>query len=76
VETYNTNYLKENQGLDRNAIYAEAVLKVEKLNTQAQQRGAIVQGRSLSPYRLRYTSHFQHHLRFWLTTAVKNIDAR
>jgi chorismate dehydratase len=28
---------------------AEAVLKSEKLNTQAQQRGAIVQGRSLPP---------------------------
>ncbi|MDR1289799.1 MAG: hypothetical protein LBK06_01210 [Planctomycetaceae bacterium] len=36
-------------------IYAEAVLKFGKLNTQAQQRGAIVQGRSLPPYRLRYT---------------------
>ncbi|MDR1291683.1 MAG: glycosyltransferase family 39 protein [Planctomycetaceae bacterium] len=30
-------------------FYAEAVLKSEKLNTQAQQRGAIVQGRSLPP---------------------------
>ncbi|MDR1289677.1 MAG: hypothetical protein LBK06_00600 [Planctomycetaceae bacterium] len=38
-------------------MYAEAVLKVEKLNTQAQQRGAIVQGRSLSPYRLRYKNN-------------------
>ncbi|MDR1479866.1 MAG: hypothetical protein LBJ00_13110 [Planctomycetaceae bacterium] len=27
------------------------------LNTQAQQREAVVQGRSLSPYRLRYTDH-------------------
>ncbi|MDR1289920.1 MAG: hypothetical protein LBK06_01820 [Planctomycetaceae bacterium] len=35
-------------------IYAEAVLKFGKLNTQSQQRGAVVQGRSLSPYRLRY----------------------
>ncbi|MDR1291068.1 MAG: hypothetical protein LBK06_07705 [Planctomycetaceae bacterium] len=34
--------------------YAETVLKFEKLNTQAQQRGAVVQGRSLPPYRLRY----------------------
>ncbi|MDR1290580.1 MAG: hypothetical protein LBK06_05205 [Planctomycetaceae bacterium] len=34
--------------------YAEAVLKFAKLNTAAQQREAIVQGRSLSPYRLRY----------------------
>ncbi|MDR1291056.1 MAG: hypothetical protein LBK06_07645 [Planctomycetaceae bacterium] len=34
--------------------YAEAVLKFKKLNTRAQQRGAVVQGRSLSPYRLRY----------------------
>ncbi|MDR1052702.1 MAG: hypothetical protein LBL39_00850 [Planctomycetaceae bacterium] len=30
-------------------------LKFEKLDTQAQQRGAVVQGRSLSPYRLRYS---------------------
>jgi hypothetical protein len=29
-------------------------LKFETLDTQAQQRGAVVQGRSLSPYRLRY----------------------
>ncbi|MDR1289974.1 MAG: hypothetical protein LBK06_02105 [Planctomycetaceae bacterium] len=35
--------------------YAEAVLKFVKLNTAAQQREAIVQGRSLLPYRLRYT---------------------
>ncbi|MDR1477815.1 MAG: hypothetical protein LBJ00_02620 [Planctomycetaceae bacterium] len=34
--------------------YTEAVLKFLKLNTQAQQREAVVQGRSLSPYRLRY----------------------
>ncbi|MDR1290362.1 MAG: hypothetical protein LBK06_04090 [Planctomycetaceae bacterium] len=35
-------------------LYAEAVLKFAKLNTAAQQREAIVQGRSLLPYRLRY----------------------
>ncbi|MDR1290093.1 MAG: hypothetical protein LBK06_02715 [Planctomycetaceae bacterium] len=35
-------------------MYTEAVLKFTKLHTQAQQRGAVVQGRSLSPYRLRY----------------------
>jgi hypothetical protein len=35
-------------------LYAEAVLKFAKLDTQAQQRGAVVQGRSLLPYRLRY----------------------
>ncbi|MDR1480455.1 MAG: hypothetical protein LBJ00_16090 [Planctomycetaceae bacterium] len=29
---------------------------MEKLNTQAQQREAVVQGRSLSPYRLRYSN--------------------
>ncbi|MDR1480250.1 MAG: hypothetical protein LBJ00_15040 [Planctomycetaceae bacterium] len=29
-------------------------MKFPKLNTQAQQREAVVQGRSLSPYRLRY----------------------
>ncbi|MDR1291397.1 MAG: hypothetical protein LBK06_09360 [Planctomycetaceae bacterium] len=34
--------------------YAEAVLKFAKLNTAAQQREAVVQGRSLLPYRLRY----------------------
>ncbi|MDR1291254.1 MAG: hypothetical protein LBK06_08635 [Planctomycetaceae bacterium] len=38
-------------------IYAEAVLKFKKLNTQSQQRGAIVQGRNLSPYRLRYNNY-------------------
>ncbi|MDR1291042.1 MAG: hypothetical protein LBK06_07570 [Planctomycetaceae bacterium] len=40
-------------------FYAEAVLKFEQLNTQSQQHGAVVQGRSLSPYRLRYTLHFR-----------------
>ncbi|MDR1480726.1 MAG: hypothetical protein LBJ00_17515 [Planctomycetaceae bacterium] len=35
-------------------LYTEATLKFLKLNTQAQQREAVVQGRSLSPYRLRY----------------------
>jgi hypothetical protein len=35
-------------------MYTEATLTFLKLNTQAQQREAIVQGRSLSPYRLRY----------------------
>ncbi|MDR1291170.1 MAG: hypothetical protein LBK06_08215 [Planctomycetaceae bacterium] len=39
-------------------VYAEAVLKYTlkfaKLNTAAQQREAVVQGRSLLPYRLRY----------------------
>ncbi|MDR0390467.1 MAG: hypothetical protein LBH59_01055 [Planctomycetaceae bacterium] len=34
--------------------YAKAVLKFAKLNTAAQQREAVVQGRSLLPYRLRY----------------------
>ncbi|MDR1479602.1 MAG: hypothetical protein LBJ00_11745 [Planctomycetaceae bacterium] len=34
--------------------YTQAVLKFTKLDTQAQQREAIAQGRSLSPYRLRY----------------------
>jgi hypothetical protein len=37
------------------SVYAEAVLKFAKLNTAAQQREAVVQGRSLSPYRLRYS---------------------
>ncbi|MDR1479848.1 MAG: hypothetical protein LBJ00_13020 [Planctomycetaceae bacterium] len=30
-------------------------MKFPKRNTQAQQREAVAQGRSLSPYRLRYT---------------------
>ncbi|MDR1480166.1 MAG: hypothetical protein LBJ00_14615 [Planctomycetaceae bacterium] len=34
--------------------YTEATLKFLKLDTQAQQRESVVQGRSLSPYRLRY----------------------
>ncbi|MDR1477583.1 MAG: xylulokinase [Planctomycetaceae bacterium] len=37
-----------------NGSYTEATLKFLKLNTQAQQREAVVQGRSLSPYQLRY----------------------
>ncbi|MDR1290197.1 MAG: hypothetical protein LBK06_03250 [Planctomycetaceae bacterium] len=44
--------------------YAEAVLKFAKLNTVAQQREAVVQGRSLLPYRLRYT--FFTPLKQWL----------
>ncbi|MDR1478662.1 MAG: hypothetical protein LBJ00_06940 [Planctomycetaceae bacterium] len=36
------------------SCYTKATLKFPKLNTQAQQREAVVQGRSLSPYRLRY----------------------
>ncbi|MDR1291343.1 MAG: hypothetical protein LBK06_09080 [Planctomycetaceae bacterium] len=35
-------------------MYAEAVLQFAMLNTAAQQREAIVRGRSLLPYRLRY----------------------
>ncbi|MDR1477800.1 MAG: hypothetical protein LBJ00_02545 [Planctomycetaceae bacterium] len=38
-------------------MYTEATLKFQKLNTQAQQREAVVQGRSLSPYRLRYIDY-------------------
>ncbi|MDR1477914.1 MAG: hypothetical protein LBJ00_03125 [Planctomycetaceae bacterium] len=38
-------------------FYTKAVLKFPKLNTQAQQREAVVQGRSLSPYRLRYNEN-------------------
>ncbi|MDR1479833.1 MAG: hypothetical protein LBJ00_12945 [Planctomycetaceae bacterium] len=37
-------------------FYTEATLKFLKLNTQAQQREAVVQGRSLSPYRRRYSN--------------------
>ncbi|MDR1480742.1 MAG: hypothetical protein LBJ00_17595 [Planctomycetaceae bacterium] len=39
-------------------LYNQAVLKFLKLNTQTQQREAVVQGRSLSPYRLQYTCVF------------------
>ncbi|MDR1479588.1 MAG: hypothetical protein LBJ00_11675 [Planctomycetaceae bacterium] len=35
--------------------YTQAVLKFQKQDTQAQQREAVVQGRSLSPCWLRYT---------------------
>ncbi|MDR1289725.1 MAG: hypothetical protein LBK06_00840 [Planctomycetaceae bacterium] len=42
--------------------YAEAVLKFAKLNTAAQQREAVVQGRSLLPYRLRYNNFFAFSL--------------
>ncbi|MDR1479123.1 MAG: hypothetical protein LBJ00_09285 [Planctomycetaceae bacterium] len=35
-------------------LYTQATLKFTELNTQAQQREAVVQGRSLSHYRLRY----------------------
>ncbi|MDR0391780.1 MAG: hypothetical protein LBH59_07730, partial [Planctomycetaceae bacterium] len=38
----------------KDKLYAKAVLKFAKLNTAAQQREAVVQGRSLLPYRLRY----------------------
>ncbi|MDR1289686.1 MAG: hypothetical protein LBK06_00645 [Planctomycetaceae bacterium] len=36
------------------ASYVEAVLNFAKLNTAAQQREAVIRGRSLLPYRLRY----------------------
>ncbi|MDR1477685.1 MAG: hypothetical protein LBJ00_01955 [Planctomycetaceae bacterium] len=39
-------------------FYTQAILKFLKLITQAQQREAVVQGRSLSPYRLRYKNSF------------------
>jgi hypothetical protein len=35
-------------------LYAKAVLKFAKLDTVAQQREAVIRGRSLLPYRLRY----------------------
>jgi hypothetical protein len=45
-----SNYVKKEIWSDYYyQFYDEAVLKSEKLNTQAQQRGAIVQGRSLPP---------------------------
>ncbi|MDR1290075.1 MAG: hypothetical protein LBK06_02620 [Planctomycetaceae bacterium] len=37
-------------------MYAETVLNFTKLNTQSQQREAVVQGRSLLSYRFRYYS--------------------
>ncbi|MDR1290626.1 MAG: hypothetical protein LBK06_05440 [Planctomycetaceae bacterium] len=38
-------------------------MKFAKLNTAAQQREAIVQGRSLLPYRLRYTQRCLYYVR-------------
>ncbi|MDR1140718.1 MAG: hypothetical protein LBL62_03430 [Planctomycetaceae bacterium] len=35
--------------------YTQAVLKFTKLITEAQQREAVTRGRSLLPYRLRYS---------------------
>ncbi|MDR1290302.1 MAG: hypothetical protein LBK06_03785 [Planctomycetaceae bacterium] len=49
--------------------YAKAVLKFAKLNTVAQQREAVAQGRSLSPYRLRYiltANQLRQHANFTL----------
>jgi hypothetical protein len=40
---------------DLPVLYTIATLKFQKLNTQAQQREAVVQRRGLSPYRLRYS---------------------
>ncbi|MDR1478271.1 MAG: hypothetical protein LBJ00_04950 [Planctomycetaceae bacterium] len=36
--------------------YTQATLKFMERNSQAQQREAVVPGRSLSPYQLRYIS--------------------
>ncbi|MDR1478893.1 MAG: hypothetical protein LBJ00_08120 [Planctomycetaceae bacterium] len=40
--------------IKNNKYYTQTVLKFPKLDTQSQQREAVVQGRSPSPYRLRY----------------------
>jgi hypothetical protein len=40
--------------------YAKAVLNFAKLNTAAQQREAVTRGRSLLPYRLRYSCRRQN----------------
>ncbi|MDR1480665.1 MAG: hypothetical protein LBJ00_17190 [Planctomycetaceae bacterium] len=56
-EAYRPYRLRFKGGTLRNGMfgyYTQAVLKFLKLNAQAQQREAVVQGRSLSPYRLRY----------------------
>ncbi|MDR1289961.1 MAG: hypothetical protein LBK06_02040 [Planctomycetaceae bacterium] len=45
-------------------LYTEAVLKFAKLNTAAQQREAIVRGRSLLLYRLRYSLILLYRSRF------------
>jgi hypothetical protein len=39
---------------EQSYFYAKAILKFMELNTEAQHRGAVVQGRSLLSYRLRY----------------------
>ncbi|MDR1479402.1 MAG: hypothetical protein LBJ00_10730 [Planctomycetaceae bacterium] len=48
----------------------EATLKFLKLITQAQQCEAVVQGRSLPPYRLRYICVFVtiNHADFWASS--------
>jgi hypothetical protein len=45
-----------------NLKYTQATLKFMELNTQTQQCGAVVKGRSLSPYRLRYKINFYKFL--------------
>ncbi|MDR1480451.1 MAG: hypothetical protein LBJ00_16070 [Planctomycetaceae bacterium] len=47
------NFRKQDRVGVEQLIYSSC-LKFLKLNTQAQQREAVAQGRSLSPYRLRY----------------------
>ncbi|MDR1290908.1 MAG: redoxin domain-containing protein [Planctomycetaceae bacterium] len=51
--------------MTRILLYAEAVLKFKKLNTAAQQRGAVVHGRSLLPYRLRYIGDYCLTHNYW-----------
>ncbi|MDR1479803.1 MAG: hypothetical protein LBJ00_12795 [Planctomycetaceae bacterium] len=49
-------------------------MKFQKLNTQAQQREAIAQGRSPSPYRLRYK--FAHLLCEGNSSAFAKIEVQ
>jgi hypothetical protein len=49
------NFFDRLKNIKQRNRYAKAVLKFVKLNTVAQQREAVTRGRSLLPYRLRYS---------------------
>ncbi|MDR1140185.1 MAG: hypothetical protein LBL62_00735 [Planctomycetaceae bacterium] len=50
--------------------YTQAVLKFTKLITEAQQREAVTRGRSLLPYRLRYSLFRYLFVAIWLLTNI------
>ncbi|MDR1290215.1 MAG: hypothetical protein LBK06_03345 [Planctomycetaceae bacterium] len=53
-------------------IYAQAVLKFVKLNTAAQQRGAVVQGRSLPPIPAPVYSCYARDGKSWFCRRIIN----